>query len=183
MVGAAHVFPRTARNLADRYGIRFDNQAFFVAEATRDQLAAATTIVANCSAEAAAVSALKAAERKYEDEVDVLYRRLVTVFPKTAVERNVEFVGSSNHTWPIAALVRSSNKIAVFEPVTKNHISVVSASAKFHDIARLEQPPKRVAVVRNKRDMGDLLNVLTQAASVVEYDASNEIIFNLAEAA
>ncbi len=183
MIGAGLLYTNSAKGLAEHYGIRFDNQAFFVAEASRDQLAGATTVVANCSAEAAALATYRAAERRYEEDNDVLYRKLVTVFPKTAVERDVDFIGSSTHKWKIATIVKRQDNIVLFEPVTKNTTSVVTAAAKFHDIARLENPPRRIAVVRNKDEFGNLINILTQAGTVMDFEASKDTVLKLATAA
>jgi hypothetical protein len=108
---------------------------------------------------------------------------LVTTFSKPEVERDVEFVGSSSHKWPVAAIVRHHGKTSLFEPVSKNHISVVNAAAKFHDIARLDQPPKRIAVVNKKAEMGEYLNLLSQAGNVVEYEIPKHDLRDLAEAA
>lgn len=183
MIGASILYTNSAESLAEHFGIKFANQAFFVAEASREQLAGAITIVANCSSEAAALAVYKAAGRKFEEDGDKLYRKLVATFPKSEVERNVDFVGSSTHKWPVAAIVRHHDNIALFEPVSKNHISVVSATAKFHDIARLENPPKRIVVVNKKAEMGEYLSLLSQAASVVEYEVPKEALVELAEAA
>jgi hypothetical protein len=37
---------------------------------------------------------------------------------ESEVERDVDFVGSSAHKWPVAALVRHRHSIALFEPVS-----------------------------------------------------------------
>lgn len=183
MMGASSYYARSGRALADRFGIRFDNQAFFVAEATRENLAGAVTIVANASSEAAALAAFKAADRRFEADTDLLYRRLIGVFPKEKVGRDLDFAGSSTHKWKIAALVETAHQKVIFEPVSNHHSSVVNAAAKFHDIARLEVPPRRVAMVKSKTELGDLINVLGQAANVLQYDASDEAIHKVAEAA
>jgi hypothetical protein len=183
MIGASVLYANSAKPLAEHFGIRFDNQAFFVAEANRTQLAGAVTIVANCSSEAAALAALKAAERRFEEDSDVLYRRLATVFPKAEIVRNVDFVGSSTHKWPIATMVTHNRKVSLFEPVSKHHTSVVNAAVKFNDIARLDNPPQRVAVVKKKNELGNYLNVLSQSASVIEYNVPDTVLIRLAEAA
>jgi hypothetical protein len=55
---------------------------------------------------------------------------------------------------------------------------------KFSDIARLgNDAPTRVAMVRNKKEFGTLLGVLSQAANVVDEDAPDQAIERLAEAA
>jgi hypothetical protein len=183
MIGASVLYANSAKPLADHFGIRFDNQAFFVAEANREQLAGAVTIVANCSSEAAALAAFKAAERRFEEDSDVLYRRLATVFPKAEIVRNVDFVGSSTHKWPVATMVTHHHKISLFEPVSKHHASVVNAAVKFNDIARLDNPPQRIAVVKKKAELGNYLNVLSQSANVIEYGVPDATFIRLAEAA
>jgi ATP-dependent Clp protease adapter protein ClpS len=129
------------------------------------------------------LAAFKAAERRYEEDTDILYRRLVKAFPKAEIERDIDFVGSSTHTWPVAAMVKHQSHVALFEPVNKHHTSVVNAAVKFHDIARLDNPPKRIAVVKRKQELGNYINVLAQAASVIEYEVPDETLIRLAEAA
>ena len=119
MIGAGIQYSNSAKSSAEHFGIRFDNQAFFVAEADRAQLAAAVTIVANCSSEAAALAAYKTSERKFEEDADKLYHKLISAFPQSEVERDVDFMGSSTHKWPVAAVVRHEDKVAVFEPVSR----------------------------------------------------------------
>lgn len=183
MMGVSHQFSRNAGVVAENYGIRFDNQAFFVAEASKEQLAGAVTIVSNCSAEAVAMAAFKAAERRYEEQTQKLYQKLITVFDSSVVEMNVNFVGSSAHKWPVSTLVRRDNVVTIFEPVSKNHLSVVNVSAKFHDFARLERPPLRVSVVNKKSEMGDYLNILSQAGNIIEFDVAKDTYRRVAEAA
>ncbi|WP_256807138.1 hypothetical protein [Bradyrhizobium sp. Bra64] len=183
MIGASVLYANSAKPLAEHFGIRFDNQAFFIAEANKEQLAGAVTIVANCSSEAAAIAAFKAAERRFEEESDILYRRLTTVFPKTEIVRNVDFVGSSTHKWPVATMVTHRDRVSLFEPVSKHHTSVVNAAVKFNDIARLDNPPQRVAVVKKKAELGNYLNVLAQSANVIEYEVPDATFIRLAEAA
>ena len=183
MIGASIQYANSAKTIAEHFGVRFDNQAFFVAEASQEQLASAVTIIANCSVEAASQSALKAAERRFEEDSDVLYKRLVMVFPTAEIARDVEFVGASTHLWPVATLVKYDSHVALFEPVNKFHASVVNAAVKFHDIARLENPPQRIAVVKRKDELGNYLNVLSQSANVIEYKVPNSTLVRLAEAA
>jgi hypothetical protein len=185
MMGASLIYARHGRAIAENAGVKFDNQAFFVIEAERDQLPGAVVAIANCSHEATALAAYKLSERKSADDADALYERLIGIFPKSDVAKNVEIIGSSTTKWPIATLVKvpSTGRQAVFEPVTKHHTAVFSASTKFHDIALLEQPPVRVAVVRRKSEFGPWLGLLSQAASVVDIEVSDVILTKAAEAA
>jgi hypothetical protein len=177
------VFNRIGIALAEDAGIRFDNQAFFVAEASRGQLASATTMVANCSSNAVAQAVYKTSERRYAEDADAVYIRLKDVFRPANISRNVEFMGASTHKWPVSNVVNYHGKVSIFDPVRKSRASVVNAVAKFHDIARLERPPKRFSVVANIEELGDFVNVLSQASSVIQLNEKSETIIRMAEAA
>ena len=192
LYGAGTFYVRHARAIAERSGVGFDNQAFFIMEAARDQLAGAVVTIANCSQEAAVRAADALAERTFEDSKERLYERLVSVFAKKigpskkVVTKNVKVIGHSSTEWPIATLVRlpGSNKTTIFEPVTKHHNSVATATMKFHDIALLgKDAPNRVAIVHKKNEFGTYLGVLSQAASVVDEDVPDNTIIRLSEAA
>jgi hypothetical protein len=185
LVGASLLYPRHARAIAENAGVRFDNQAFFILEATRDQLAGAVVTIANCSQEATMRAADALAEKTFEDSKERLYERLVAVFKKPAVSKNAQIVGSSSTKWSVAAFVRISHgeRGSIFEPVTKHHSSVAHAAMKFHDIALLENAPRRIAVVNKKVDFGTYLGVLSQSANVVDEDISNEALIQLSKAA
>src|SRR5215210_804504 len=130
---------------------------------------------ANCSCRAAGQAALKLSEQKDRHADDLLYERLVRIFPQQSVIRRAEIMGASNHKWRVASLVTlSSGRRAAFDFVANHHNSVASTAVKFHDLARLEPHPARISVVRDRRPFGDLLGVLSQASSVVELNASNE---------
>jgi hypothetical protein len=143
-------------------------------------------------ASAAEASDLALAEKTFEDSKDRLFERLVKVFAKTAgpsikvVTRNVKVIGHSSAEWPIATIVKlpGSRTQTIFEPVTKHHNSVATASMKFHDIALLgKDAPARVAVVHNKQEFGTYLQVLSQAANVIDDDVPDSTIVRLARAA
>ena len=60
---------------------------------------------------------------------------------------------------------------------------MINAAVKFNDISRLENPPQRIAVVKVKDELGNYLNLLRQAADVVEYKVPDETIIKLAKVA
>jgi hypothetical protein len=182
-MGASLTYARHARLIAENAGVRFDHHAFFVIQVGRDQLAGAVATIANCSLEATTVAAYKLAERKVADEADRLYQRLITIFEPAAVRRNEEVIGASHTSWPVATIVRSDRgRLTIFEPVTPHHASVASVATKFNDISLLDTPPNRVAVVRNKQEMGTYLAVISQTADVVTRDAPDKTIVRLAAA-
>jgi hypothetical protein len=192
LYGAGSFYMRHARAIADKAGVGFDNQAFFIMEAPREQLAGAVVTIGNCSQEAAIRAADALAERTFEDNKERLYERLVSVFAKKVgpttkvVTKNAKVVGYSSTEWPIATLVKlpGANRQTIFEPVTKHHNSVAHATMKFHDIALLgQEAPSRIAVVHKKKEFGTYLGVLSQAANVVDEDVSDDTIVRLSEAA
>lgn len=190
--GAGLYYTRHAKPIAEKAGVGFDNQAFFIMEASRDQLAGAVVTIGNCSQEATMRAADALAEKTFEDKRDRLYDRLVAVFAKEigrttkVVSKNVKVLGHSNTEWPIATIVKLPHhgSPTIFEPVTNHHNSVATATMKFHDIALLgKAAPGRVAVIGKKREYGTFIGVLSQAASVVEEDVSDAAILRLAKAA
>lgn len=185
MMGAAYIYTRYGRAIADRAGVGFDHHAFFVMKASKDQLPGAVVTVANCALEAVTVAVYKLEERKQQDDADALYKRLVRVFqPRhVGVAKDVMVTGRSNTKWRISALVEGASHKTVFEPVSNHHVSIFAASTKFHDIAGLEQAPGRVAIVHNKTELDTYLAVLAQDANVIERSVSDDVIVRLAEAA
>jgi hypothetical protein len=107
------------------------------------------------------------------------------VFESRAVAKNVEIVGASTQTWPVAAVVTlHGHRSTIFEPVTKHPNSIAHASMKFGDIALLkEHAPHRVAVVQKKSELGKLLTVLSRSADVIDDDETSDRIRRLAMAA
>lgn len=184
LMGASSMYSRPARVIAEEAGVRFDNQAFFVLETSREELPSAVVTIANCSQHAVMRAADALTEKTFEDRKTKLYERLVRVFEPKVVKKNVEIIGASHQKWPVAAIVSLPGaRPTVFEPVTKHPNSVAHASMKFSDIALSENAPQRVAVVSDRRELGTLLTVLSRSANVIEDNETNERIRRLALAA
>lgn len=183
LMGATTTFNRHARSVAERAGVGFDQHAFFVVEASKEQIAGAIAAVANCSHDAVAIAALKLSEKATRDQSRFLYERLVSVFPISAVDRDVTIHGSTNTPYSVASVVRHGSRETIFDVVTRHPTSIAFASTKFHDIARLDRPPARVAVVDQKSAFGTYLGVLSLDASVIEQDVPDDTLRRLAEAA
>lgn len=180
MMGLSLIHARHAKPIAERAGIRFDLHAFSIVDVSRDQLPGAIITVANASQQAVSLAAYKQSERKIAENVELFYERLIKVFTPLRVNRDVLIVGASNTSWHVANVVRLERKITVFEPVGKHPNSITTATTKFHDFARLEDPPNRVAVVESKDQLGTYLGVLSQAANVIARDVSDNVLTRLA---
>ena len=185
MMGAATIYTRYGRSVADRAGISFDHYAFFMMKASRDQLPGAIVTVANCALETVTIAVYKLDERKRQNDADALYKRLLRVFQprRVGVAKDATVTGRSNTKWHISALVEGAPRKTLFEPVSNHHASIFAASTKFHDIAGVDQPPGRVAVVHKKAELDTYLTVLAQNANVIESGVSDDTIARLAEAA
>ena len=180
MMGTSLIYARSATPIAEQAGIHFDNHAFSLLDVSRDQLAGAIIAIANASQQAVALAAYKQSEKKIAEDEERLYERLVKVFTPLHVNRDVAIVGASNTSWRVANIVRLERKITVFEPVSRHPNSITTATTKFHDLARLDDPPNRVAVVENKERLGTYLGVLSQAADVITRDAPDRTLKRLA---
>lgn len=179
----ARTYQRQAEAVAAMSGITFTGRAFVLADATQRQLVGGTMTVANAVARTAERTLLRAAQRPQDASVDRLVERLGHLFPDAKVAREVDLRGASEHAWLVDAVVTADGKRAVFDFVTANPILVAFASAKFHDIAALDDAPTRVAVVLRKAGFGNLLPVVAQAARVVEPDAPDRAFIRAAELA
>ncbi|MBI4968059.1 MAG: hypothetical protein HZC25_08055 [Rhodospirillales bacterium] len=180
-MGAEVSFGRTAPHIAEKAGIAFEHHSFIVKEVSRDQLVGAVATVAACSQEAVQITAMKLSERKTVDASERLYGRLIRVFTPAKVTRHAEVYGASNTPWSVAALVKSDDHQAVFEPVTDHPNSVASAVAKFVDLSQLDRPPARVAVVHDKKTFGTRLNLIASAAKVIEEGATDRMLERVAD--
>jgi hypothetical protein len=180
LIGAEGIFTKNATLIGQKYGVKFDNQSFFVAESSESMLASVVTIVSNCSVECASVAALKASEIRPKVEIEQLQAKLDRIFGANSVEKNSDFIGSSSHKWPVAAKVTNGQQKILFDFVTPFHVSVVSTSAKFHDIARLDFAPRRISIVKNVEKMKDYIGILSQSSNVFELDSEPEVFIKQA---
>lgn len=180
---AVPTFARVAPRVAERNGVSFDHHAFFVLEVAKEQLVGAVATIAGCSQEAVQITALRIAEKRQSDAAERLYDRLANLFTPARVARDAEILGASNTPWHVSALVRADGRSAAYDPVTHHPGSIAAAVTKFFDLAQLDDPPARIAVVRNKQALGTRLNVITGAAHVVEDSVSDATLERLARVA
>lgn len=180
-LGIAVAYGNQATEIATRSGIVFDGQTFIVTELEQDQLVGAVMAVANAASRTLERAMVRSESRRHDAAVERLVVRLRHVFPKADVARDVELRGVSTHAWRVDTLVRMGHDRAAFDVVTPHPASIAFATTKFHDIARLEDAPTRVAVVHRKAALGDLLAVVSQAARVIEDDASDSAFNRAAE--
>lgn len=181
MGGAERSFLRHAKKAAAEEGMQFADSAFFLQHIPVNGLPGAIAAVAALSVKSAAAAIQHTEEVEEPDYADVIYDRLIRVFPSTSVERDVDVVGGSNTRWKVSSMVKIGGRTAVFEPVRRQHNSIATVVTKFQDLGTSASPPTRVAVVRTKADFGTWLNLLSQVGSVVDEtvpDASLRQVIN-----
>jgi hypothetical protein len=185
LMGAARIYSRHAKLIADANGVGFDSQAFFVVKATRGQLPGAVVTVANCSLHATLRTSERLAREKESDAAEELLDRLVHIFRPENVARGAEVYGASTTPWEVTALVRLPNAAdpTIFEPVANHKSSIAAVATKFNDLSRVDRPPHLVSVVHNKEAFGTLLGVLSQTSHVINDSVPDRTFLRLAEAA
>lgn len=176
-------FARFAHAIADSTGTRFDNHAFFVMEAEAYQLPPAIITVANASQAAVTHAAMRSADKTNQID-NILFRRLELIFKgKAIVTNHAKIKGFSSTAWQVDALVNAQGEQSIFEVVRNHPNSIASTNMKFGDIGKLQNSPRRFAVVKNKKELGTYLNVLSQTANVIEDTLTDDKIAELTLAA
>lgn len=174
MLNAARGYSQIAHGLAQGSGVGFDSRRFFVAEAAHDELVGVVGAIANVSCRAVLQTVIQHEIKRADTDREILLERLESAFGRPRVERDVTIRGASTIEWDIIARVANDNVVSIFDYARPHRNSVTSAAAKFHDIARLEIPPRRIVAVRHYHLMGNLLGLLSQAADVIELESTTE---------
>lgn len=181
MLNASGSYAMIARSLTQDTGVSFDNRSFFVAESARDELVGVVSAVANLSQRAVIETAVKHDMRKAELERATLLTRLDGAFGRRKVERDVEVRGASMIEWTVTARVASSNVVTLFDYARPHKNSVTSTVAKFHDIARIEVPPRRIVTIHGSPEMTPFVGLLSQSANVIDLERTpDEVLMRLA---
>lgn len=181
LIGGKHYYSRIAQRVAEAANVGFDQHSFFVLQVSEAQLPGAVSVVANCVHEAVTKTFYKVEERRVRDDGDRVYDRLSNIFNPRFIARNVSIIGSSNHEWQFdTGVTLSDGSLVLFESVSKHHSAIFPAVAKFHDVARSEHAPRRTAVIGKRETYGDYVSLLSQAASVVELTAPDDVYRKIA---
>ncbi|MDB5707716.1 MAG: hypothetical protein JWN66_4832 [Sphingomonas bacterium] len=181
LVGADHLFGRSANAVAEQFGLDCINRSISI-EVSADQLAGAIADVGAASVQIAHRIVERVASRNEAEIEAQLYLRLVHLFGAPKVAKDAEIAGASSHRWKVSALVTVDGRRLAFEAVSNHHSSVYSTATMFHDLSLLQQRPVGVAVVRDKRAMGDYLGILSQAANVIQDNVPDDAIAGLVAA-
>lgn len=173
-------FWRTADALAQQAALERNKTELGVSVSTED-LYSAVCDVALVSWKVADAVASKAEEAAQADLEDSVTERLIKLFGEPNVHKNEEIIGSSHSEWEFTAVVHAQNgPVTAFQAVSPHAQSIYKASASFHDVVLLEQPPKLVAVARDTQEFGKRLGLLSHVASVIEEDSPDKTYMRVA---
>lgn len=171
-VGVNRAYARQARLSAERFGAHFEGRKLGLTDITRQQLPWACMSVASLSIEALSVAMQRADDARRAADADILVEKLKRYFPKAAVSKDAEVLGSSNTKWHVDALLDWSGRRAVFEAVSAHHASIFAAVTKLGDLKALDNSPARVAVVKAKDELKTYQPVLSRVCAIVEREAA-----------
>lgn len=173
MLGGARQFARIARDVAERFGVRFDKHMIFDLAVPQEELTVAVIAVSNAAKSAVETTMQQIAAREPVDMRALLWTRLETVFSGARVLRNAKLRGSSEE-WTFDAVLQIGDRQTLFEVVTPHANAVSSAVTKFLDIRDLgNAAPRRVAVLPD-REKTPHLTVLARTARIIPQGASAE---------
>lgn len=172
--GAERSFPKTARAIADEFGVEVGKRSIYVDVDNPEEVERA---VFDVSAASHAVAKRIVSNVAHEGEAaisDALHQRLDLLFPN-AVEHDGKYIGASSTEWEVTAVAKVDGHTAVFQAVPNYPVSVFKASTAFHDLAALEHAPSLVSVVVSKAEMGKNYAILAQAGRVVEIGQGDNV--------
>ncbi len=160
---------RKAGEIAERLGVSFDGNGFFISDVSREQLMAAVTYVAE-AARCWASEVILAAQRRHTRSIrEQTGERLKRIFPARAIAHERELVGASNKRHRFDFVVDlADDRHALFEIVSPAPASLSAVHLKFFDLGQAHEDWPREAVVETLRNWNaEDISLLAQVATHV----------------
>lgn len=178
--GYERSFGKTASSIVEKRSVEANKRAIFT-KASADDLFRAICDVGIASWETVDRIYGRIDEQQEIEIAEHLRDRLKEVFGPSHVEEAQKIAGASKWEWDVSAIVRIDTHRAIFQGVGQHATSVYKASTAFRDIALLPKPPRLIAVVQSKKELGSKLDLLVQAeASVIEEEQADEVFVKAA---
>lgn len=178
-VGAERRFSATARRIAEPLGLAVNSRTIGT-EVREDGLFVAVCDVGIASRDTVERVFARIGDASDDEIEEQLRKRLLHVFGPGSVEDEQRIAGSSTNDWKMSAIVRAGAGLIVFQAVAEKADSVWRASAAFEDLALLENPPGRVAVVKDKAALGAKLSILSRHGRVIQENQSDDTFLRAA---
>jgi hypothetical protein len=174
LLGGERTFLRIAREIADRFAVRFDKNMFFDMDVEEQELVTAVIAVANAAKTAVESTALHLASVEHADFRAHLWDRLQRLYGSKSVERKPSLFKGASEQWEFDAAITGRPVPTLFELVMPNANSVNSAVSKFLDVKDLgDGLTHRVAVLTNPTKTPRLL-LLGRNARTLPFESSDE---------
>lgn len=172
-IGADRSFSGTARAVAEKTELSVGRRAIYL-DVEEEEVERAIYDVSAASRTVAENIASRISLDDDENIDDVLQQKLDLIFPQL-VEYQREVKGASSTEWKMSAVANVDGRRAVIDTVLNFANAVYRTSTAFHDISALDSPPRLVAVVGNRKEMGSRYSILAQAGRVIEISQSEDI--------
>ena len=172
-IGAERSFPKTAASVAEAEALSVNRRAVFV-DVPIEGLERAICDVGMASRDIAERIFARIADDDEAEITDYLRDRLEKIFGASNLDPSSKITGSSTSEWDVSAILHGETGQVVFQAVGNHAFSLYRATTAFHDLGELRSPPRRVAVVKDRKALGTRLNVLAQAGSVIQGDQSDD---------
>lgn len=128
-------YNRFATLEAGRNGLRFDGHAITARDIPTAHAAAALTLVANASVNAAAAAIRADADRREAANLNVIFDKVRMAFPSAHIHKTIEISGGKT-SWVAHNVVDlRNNRMAVYEPVSRHAISISTKFLMFSDLS------------------------------------------------
>lgn len=174
LLGGERAFARIAKETAERFGVRFDQDMIFDMNVSEPDLVVAVIAVANAAKTAVETTALQLALSPHADYRAALWERLERLYTPKFVSRRRRVRGSSDE-WEFDAVVEQDHRLSLFEVVSPHPNAVSSAVTKFLDVRDIgDTAPNRIAVLM-KKDETPHLTVLARTARIVAANDPDEV--------
>lgn len=166
--GSTKSFLVHAKSVAERYRVGFDSRAFFTLNVDAQKLYGAVTLIANCSARAVQITAENIAYEAVRSTTEMLGEKLTSVFGRERVSKDVDVKGASGDVYKADYRATNNEKAGYFNVVLPHHSSLGIALTMFQDLALLQHPPSRVAMVDDRAKFGKKLMLISASAHVID---------------
>lgn len=176
LIGGSRLYRKIAEHMAARFGVRFDKDALFEADAVHDELIASVIAIANASKGAVDQTAFRLAEKAAQDAKIAVRERLQAAFARELITTDIRVKGSSNDEWDFDAAVKLPTHMALIHVVSPAATSVNSAVARFLDMSDLpdETRPRLVGALQD-RSRTQHVKLLQRSANIIDFTAGPDV--------
>ena len=182
-LGAQEYYARTARDVAQAFGVEFDGHSIFALQVAMSRLESAIVCIANASNQAAQDAVRLSSEAHSHRKSEQIFERISTIFGPKVVAKS-RHVDGRHVAWEAHNVVAMPNgNTAVFEYMTSHANSVSSRFLMFSDIRMLDQKISLNVVVQNARSLDAKGQMIGDVANIIEFNAADQEFIQFASAA